>query len=237
MFRNILCVVALMMLAGCATTYSVAPNAVEGQTTRYMQGTATTLEERPHGAIEIVPAGIVDGDIGFRIVAFNGSPDPVNFGIENITMSAGEPLDVYTADYLTRRARNRATWAAIAAAVSGVAVAAALDNDSSTSRTRGYVGRTPINVTHTYDPGGISDGTIVAGVATAGAIYAIRQNMRNTLSMISNQVLQTTTVEPKGMVGALIIGDTPDDYPADVRLVISWLGEEYTFDYRVEREQ
>ena len=112
--RALVLSVAAFVVTGCtAPSYTYAPNASADQTVRFDRGTPTILQDKEHGSAQTTPIQVTpDGDrIVLGLAVFNKDKKPVNFGIDDISVSAsGMPLKAYTKEELVHEAKVHAAW-------------------------------------------------------------------------------------------------------------------------------
>lgn len=243
MFKKVFALLAsASVLSACATTYSITPVDTGAAKVTYDNGRPTTDLEQANGAIKVTPLGVAEnGRLNFAVAGYNKLNSPSNFGSENFTASvAGAPVKVYTYAQLEREAKNAATWAAVAVALSGAATAVAANNNAyRTTNTTLYTPR-GVYAAHstTYDPTAAAVGTAAAGAATAGGLYAIRKELDSTLDRLGGTILQTTTIDPKQAYGGQIVVEKPKgSVPYQVEVKARWNEEDYTFRFSVAAEK
>lgn len=241
MIKNLAITVAsASLLAACASTYTHTPVPLQGQTVRYLQGQPTTLSEGRTSSLQVTPLGYNDaGRLSYAIAVFNNSSVLSNFGVENISASAhGSPVRIFTYSELERQAKNQATWAAVAVALSGASAAyAASTGPTSTSTTY-----TPYGTYRTETTNRALQSAMV-GAAAAGTAVSMReigQNLDNTLISLQNNVLQTTTVDPWTSYGGKIITDRvrqPTTTAVESGIIVNWNGETHEFKWNITKDQ
>lgn len=243
MLRNTVIVGAsAALLCACATTYNITPvDAGEAKVT-YDDGRSTTDLELKNGAVKITPIGVQpNGRLAFAVAGYNKAQAPSNFGTENFSASiAGSQVRVFTYAQLEREAKNAATWAAVAVALSGAAAVAAANNNAySTTNTTMFTPRGTYTATSTtYSPTAAAVGTAAAGAATAGGLVAIRKELDSTLDRLGGTILKTTTVNPKESYGGQIIVEKPKQAaPYSVEVKARWNDEDYVFRFQVTAEK
>ena len=160
-------------------------------------------------------------------VAFTNASDVgINFGIENITATLdGEPLVVMSAYDLEKIAKKKAGWANFAVAMAGGLGAVAANANA--NRTYTTVGRSRFG--SYYSQTTVRDHT-AAAVGTAasigGAAYTMSRtnhNLEQTLGSIQNEVIQTTTVDPRTNYDGMLVLDkfkVAKNSPGRLELVI-----------------
>jgi hypothetical protein len=231
-----------MTLAGCATEYSVSPLADLAQQVHYWHGKPTIYSETRLGAVQVTPLGVNDDDrVGFAVAVFNKSGAPVNFGIENLEVAQqnGAPGKIFTSMELQHEAKVHAAWAEFGILLLG-ATDAALASRSAYSTTRTKVRTSYGNasiITRAYDPAAAYAAGRDAGIVTGAGIAVIQSSLDNTLAMIDQHVLQTTTVDPGQSDGGIAVVDTlsSEQFPQDVTLHVNLVGEDHVFRFSVAR--
>lgn len=200
----------LLPTAAMAGELKLTPIASEGKEIRYLQGVPTVSEIDEQGGVLVTQTDPIYGRVRLMVALTNDTDNSVNFGVENITATLdGKPVPVLTADRLQSIAKNKAGWAMFAVAMAGgLSAVAAHANSTRTYTTTGY---TPYGAyrshTRIYDP---TSATIGAAAATAGSAYAISridQNLQSTIAGIKDEVVQTTTIDPKSNYGGMIVLD------------------------------
>jgi hypothetical protein len=232
-----------LVLSGCATHYLVDPVAAPNQEVRYDRGTPTTYSEQTNGAVQITPFGIDgrDGRLVFGVAAYNKSQAPSNFGVEDVYMTAsGErQLHVFTSDELVREATSRANAATVAVAILGLAAAiSAADGATTTTRGRFWTRNGPVRfVSRTHDPGAAFVGAATAAIGTGLVIGSIRNDLDRTIAGISNEILETTTIDPDRSYGGIVVGERlpQPTAPQDVLVTVNFNGEQHQFRYSIVR--
>lgn len=230
------------LLSACATTYTISPVDTGDAKVTYTNGRPTTDLELKNGAVKITPIGVQEnGRLAFAVAGYNKVKEPANFGSENFTASVGgAPAKVYTYAQLEREAKNAATWAAVAVALSGAATAVAANNNAyRTTNTTMYTPRGMYTATSTtYDPTAAAVGTAAASAATAGGLIAIRKDLDNTLERLGGTILQTTTIKENEAYGGQIIVEKPKQTaPYSVEVRARWNEEDYVFRFNVAAEK
>lgn len=212
---NMLGMLAAMSLAiapapAFAKDYEFAPAADEGVSVRYLQGVPTVSIADEDGGIMVTQSEEMYGRVRMNVAFTNASDLPVNFGIENITATIdGEPVEIMTAEGLEKIAKRKAGWANFAVAMAGGLGAVAAQANS--TRTYTTVGHTRYgsyySQTRVTDPTAAALGT-AASIGGAGyAMSRINANLEQTLGAIQNNVIQTTTVDPLGNYGGMLVLD------------------------------
>lgn len=229
-----------MSLAACATSYTATPVPTAGQTVRYVQGRATTFAQGQNGAVQVTPFGPNDkGRLVFAVAAYNDGSAPVNFGAEDMLLTAeGAPVRIFTHAELERMAKNDATAALVVAALAGgVAAAAAASGPTYRSTTYTPYGTYSTVATNTAAQAVASS---VALATTAATMNNIGSNLDNTLINLSETVLQTTTIDPDHSFGGQVISDRVKieaDNPLSTLLTVRFNGEVFDFAFDISAQQ
>lgn len=231
---------AAMTVSACATSYTATPMPTAGQTVRYVQGRATTFADGQNGAVQVTPFGPNEkGRLVFAVAAYNDGTAAVNFGAEDVSLSAeGAAVRIFTHAELERMAKNDATTALVVAALAG-GVAAAAASSGSTYRSTTH---TPYG---TYST--VATNTAVQAIASSAAIATtaatmnnIGSNLDNTLINLSETVLQTTTIDPNHSFGGQVVSDRvkiESDNPLSTLLTVRFNGEVYDFAFDISAQQ
>jgi len=224
--KNIKFVAALALSVAAvpafAGQYNSKPIAAESDTIRYFKGVASITRETPTALITITPLENDNGRPAFAILYENREEKPINFGLENISVTTnGMAVPVLTKKQLAQKAANAAMWAQFGAAlVAGVANA-----DYGSTTTSGWVGRSYVNVeTNSYNSNN----------------WAARQDMKEMnaeiqaatearLADAAQNVIDITTIDPGNGYGGKIILDKPKSkiWPAPITVTIN--GEAFQF--------
>lgn len=228
---NTLAIVAAMSMAvmpapAFAKDYEFAPVEQEGASIRYLQGVPTISAADENGGVMVTQTEEVYGRVRMNVAFTNASNLPVNFGVENITATIdGVPVEVMTADGLQKIAKRKAGWANFAVAMAGGLGAVAANMNS--NRTYTTVGHTRYgsyySQTTVRDPLAAAVGTAAAVGGAGYAMSAINSNLEQTLGSIQNNVIQTTTVDPQGNYGGMLVLDkfkVDKNAPGRLELVI-----------------
>lgn len=200
-------VCAAMSVSACASTYTSTPRPTAGQTIRYVQGIATTQAEGRNAAVQVTSFGPNDkGRLVFAVAVFNRGETAMNFGVENVSVSAlGAPVRVFTYAELERMAKNDATTALVLTALAGGAAAAAASSGPTYRSTTVTPYGTYSTVATNYAAQAVASSVAVA--STANQMNNISANLDSTLSSLSGSVLQTTTIDPETSFGGQVISD------------------------------
>lgn len=218
----------------------MTPQPSAGQAVRYVAGRPTIFADGQNGSIQVTPHDPNEkGRLTYSVAALNQSQTPVNFGVENLTLSAdGMPVRIFTVPELERMAKNDAAMAAVAlAVVGGVAAAAAASGPTSTST------YTTPRGTYTYQhTNHLAQSLAVASVTagTTASIASVGATLDATLAQMGAQNLQTTTIDPGESYGGMVVGDRvtiPDDGPLNTSLRINFAGEDYVVNFAISTQQ
>jgi hypothetical protein len=241
--------IALAGLSGCATSYAVAPEAIQGQGIRYEHGAPTVVSVKEHGVLRVSPSSKqFAGRLILDVVAFNNGPSPANIGYENISVStgAGAPMRLYTASELEKEARSRAAWAAFAVALAGAAQTYSAQQSAYSYGYGSVSTRTPYGGIHstynyrTYNPALANVLTQRAAADTSAGIYQISAALDQAISSIEGRILQTTTVDVGAINGGQIVIEKPrmaKDALTDIVVQVAFNGDVHTFRFRAGAEQ
>lgn len=193
-----------------AKDYEFAPFAEEGASIRYLQGVPTISIADETGGVMVTQNEELYGRVRMNVAFTNASDLPVNFGVENITATIdGEPVEIMTAEGLEKIAKRKAGWANFAVAMAGgLGAVAAQANSTRTYTTTGYTRYgSYYSQTRVTDPTAAAIGT-AASIGGAGyAMSRINANLEQTLGAIQNNAIQTTTVDPLGNYGGMLVLD------------------------------
>jgi len=229
-------------LSGCATEYAVSPVTQSGQQVRFSRGMATTYSEKKSGAVQITALGLnSEMRPAFQIAAFNKSGNPANFGVENVSLELadGSSDKIFTSGELIHEAKVNAEWAKVGTILVG-ALAAGAAHANAYSTTSGSISTPYGNASYysrTYDPGVAYAGAAAAGAATGYGLARIQASLDETISNYSNQVLQTTTVDPSSSYGGVVVANSlsSSNFPETFAVRVSWNGDEHDFRFMVAK--
>jgi hypothetical protein len=198
----------------------------------YQQGRACVIPLKSNGekqGIGIIGAGPYPGERAvFTVFFHNHTKEPVNFGLENISITdaQGKPLRVYSPQEITQQIRMQAAMQAMAVGLSAGCQSFAASQPSYTTYSGSYNGSANYNAYNAYGRPlgslqGYQSGNIYGTATTynpaqvAVANQAIQANSMSQMSMIgnqmrgqlgiANQMLATTTVPPNTQYGGLVI--------------------------------
>ena len=193
-----------------AKDYEFAPAADEGVSVRYLQGVPTVSIADDAGGVMVTQSEEMYGRVRMNVAFTNASDVPVNFGVENVTATIdGVPVEIMTAAGLEKIAKRKAGWANFAVAMAGGLGAVAANMNS--NRTYTTVGHTRYgsyySQTTVHDPAAAAIGTAASVGAAGYTMSRINANLEQTLGSIQNNVIQTTTVDPLGNYGGMLVLD------------------------------
>jgi hypothetical protein len=235
MWRIIASALAILAVpAHAETKMDVHALVLGNEGARFLKGVATLDQEQQLGAVQVRFLGFDHHDTVFAVGVFNAAGEPANFGIEDIHATVnGADVEIFSAQELTRQARNRATWGQIllglAGAISSASAASSEDyyhgSVSGPGGTYMYSGYGP-SVAGQIQANRIAD-------QTAYGIVAIQQRLDATVAAIGDRVVQLTTVDPGSAYGGLVFVDRVnyDKAPLEMRLTVDWNGERYPFGF------
>jgi len=224
--------------AYAADKFVVQPVQVGAETARFDQGHATVDLEEAHGAVQVRPMAFDHGSVVFGIAVYNDGQAPANIDLSNVAVRVnGQPVALYSADELAKRAKHRAMWTQIGlAALGGVAAAAAASQRDHYRST--FV--TPHGVYHSSFSAPSAGGQVAAAAAIAGTgvgIARVQQQLDNTLDAIDGETVQLTTVDPgDSYAGQIVVAKTKlKGAPDRIDMLVSWNGEQYPFAFQVAK--
>lgn len=193
-----------------ARDYEFTPVAAEEASIRYLQGVPTISVADENGGVMVTQNEKMYGRVRMNVAFTNASDMSVNFGVENITATIdGEPIEIMTADGLEKIAKRKAGWANFAVAMAGGLGAAAAHANSTRTYTTVSHGRygSYYSQTRVNDPTAAAIGTAASVGGAAYTMSRINANLEQTLGAIQNNVIQTTTVDPKNNYGGMLVFD------------------------------
>lgn len=214
-------------------------NAPEGAA-RFNHGRVSVEVTSPGGAVQITPLGLEHNRLTFAVAVLNLGENAANFGTENISARVGtSDILVLSAERLRQQAERRAGWTAFAVAMAGGLSAAAAASSRDTYSATTY---TPRGTYRTVISQPSVGGQVAAAGITAGTAYTIaniQQQLDQTVSMLGNEIVQTTTIDPQdSYAGRFVLATMPRGHtrwPQDVTLTVNYNGQEYPFTFRVTR--
>lgn len=222
---------------------AVYPVPTGAETAHFFQGVPTLHLETDTGGVEITALPFDHGHVVFGVAVYNKTAQPANFGIENVAAEIqGAPIVVLSEQELEKRAKSRAAWSQVGMIMLAGAAAAAVANAHTTDHNYGHF-RTP-HGTYAWSSSyrdnslGVVGATAAVAAGTAGVI-GVQNRLDYTLQSLSNETVQTTTVEADASYGGQIVIEKPkgaQKTPYDMKVAINWNGHVYPFVYRVTDE-
>jgi len=208
----------------------------EGATASYDRGVATVQIIRPNGIVQLTPIGMDHGGMTFLVAVFNNSDRPVNFDLPNIRASAGgQPIRAMSAEDLIRKANNRAFWRSVGVGLVGAFAVAAASSRTNTyySSYRSRYGSSFTVIRYPSLAGQLEADRLTG--TTAYAISAIQGQLAETRAALSDQIVQTMTVQPgDSYAGRVVLAKVAGAAPRDIDVVIDWNGDRYPFALRLQ---
>lgn len=228
----------LLPAVALADTPVLHPVQVGAETLRYDRGVPTLDLQMRQGSVQIRPLPMDHGSLAFSVAVFNAGSAPANFGIENVSVRAGEKsLSVLSVDQLIGKAKNRARWKQI-----GVAMLGGLAAGAAASQRDTYYGslHTPHGSYFSTYSAPSAIGQIQATAIAAGTGYsiaAIQGNLDRTREALGESVIQTSTLDPgQSYAGKIVIQKiAAGRQPERVSLLVNWNGEQYPFAFQLAR--
>lgn len=229
---------SLIPAAAMADTPSLQPVQVGAETLRYDRGISTLDLQMPHGSVQIRPLSMDHGSLAFSIAVFNAGTSPANFGIENLSVQAGEQsLTVFSVDQLISKAKSRARWKQI-----GVGLLGGLAAGAAASQRDIYYGslHTPSGSYFSTYSAPSAIGQLQATAIAAGTGYSIsviQSNLDRTREVLGETVIQTTTLDPgQSYAGKVVLQKvTSTKRPERDSIVVNWNGEQYPFAFQLAK--
>lgn len=205
---------------------------------RYLKGIPTIDLQQQRGAVQLRSLGFYNNRPMYAIAFYNGGPEPVNIGLEDIHASKdGEPLRVFSVQELERQAKQKAWWTQFGLAfVGGLgAAAAASQRDHYHASITGPYGTYSVHADYPSLAGQLQASSI--SMNTAYSIAAVQYQLDQTIGLINNHVVQRTTVDPGATYGGLIILDKlkTGKPPFEIHIDVDWNDERYPFAYVMQR--
>jgi hypothetical protein len=230
-----------LCLSACASAeYSMTPTADAGGSITYDRGVATIASDKTNTAVKVIPAGVSGGFLKFSVAAINHGHDPVNIGVENITVTdvKGTFLHVYTPAEIQKIAKQRAQAAEFALALAG-ALQTASNSYAATSTSYGNVGGTPYSFS-TYNPYYANSLNQQTEAQTAANMQSVNAQLDEAISRIQNTALQTTTVGPGMTFGGNVWVAPPKDLdeakdPMVVTVTVGIGSDSHTFKFTLNK--
>jgi hypothetical protein len=187
---------------------------------RYNQGLPTYISVQPSSVVQIgmaPPKGGKQQDIA--VIVLNRGGQAASIGYENISLRNSAGASVNFLDYaeLQHKARVKAGWKMFGAAlVAGLSYYAAAEsgyghyNGYSYTSTR-YGGFATSFSGSYYSPVAAQIGYARADVPTGAMLTSISGQLDQTMAKLDGTVLRTTTVDPGGSFGGVVVFELPKD--------------------------
>ncbi len=207
-----------------------------GATASYERGIATVQIIRPNGIVQLTPLGLDHGGMTFLVTAFNNTDRPINFDLSNIQASAGgQSIRAISVDELIRKAKNRAFWKSVGIGILGGLAAGAASSRTNTYYSS-YTSRYGTSFTMVRYPSfaGQLESNQITG-ETVYALSAIEGQLTRTREMLSDQIVQTTTLQPgDSYAGRVVLSKVNGALPRNIEINLDWNGESYSFALRLQ---
>ncbi|MCD2322775.1 hypothetical protein LQ953_01950 [Sphingomonas sp. IC-56] len=233
----VLCVAASPALA--RDKYVVQPIQIGTETVRYVRGDASVSLFKEHGSIQVQPLAFDHGSLSFAIAVYNDGQVPADFDVANIRVTVlGQQTALLSRDALEKKAKNRAMWKQIGiAAIGGLASAAAASQQDRYTATT-YTPRGTYRTVYTAPSSAGQAQAVALAAGTGVGIAAVQNQLEQTLSELSTDIVQMTTVDPGDSYGGrIVVSKVKFDkaLPARVDLLVSWNGEDYPLAFQVAK--
>jgi hypothetical protein len=208
----------------------------EGATASYERGIATVQIIRSNGIVQLTPLGLDHGGMTFLVTVFNNTDRPINFDLSNIRASAsGQAVRAIGVDELVRKAKNRAFWKSVGIGLLGGLAAGAASSRTNTFYSS-YTSRYGTSFAMVRYPSfaGQLEADRITGT-TVYALAAIEGQLARTREMLSDQIVQTTTLQPgDSYAGRVVLSKISGPLPRNVEINLDWNGESYPFALRLQ---
>ena len=241
---------AMGLLQGCATTLKLAPVASGEQKEIYQGGTETLISAKK-SLVAIRPSANSYQSVqrpSLIVSVTNGTDESYNFGPENISASVnGQSVKVFTYDELVAEVKRQQAWAAVAAALNGVAQSMNAANAGYTYNSgtynssyygSGYSGYGYGSYSgYTYNAAAVQQAQSAANAQTQANMAAIKTQTDEALNQLASTMLRKETVFPQKTFGGYITLDklpVPDS-PNEVIIDISVGGEVHQFKFMLTK--
>lgn len=235
----------LAALLACGSTIAPAaplafyPVQTGAETVRYLRGSPTLTTASTNAVVEMTPLGADHGGYAFAVAVYNAGATPFNFGIEDIAVEVdGVAVAVLSKDRLVAKAQNRARWARVGNALLTGLSAAGDANTYSTTTFSGYVA-TPYG--GAVVGGSVRDNSI--GLMRASADWergaavsaAIDDRLDATVAEMSNNIIQTTTIDPRAAyAGRIVLDKSHGKDLRQIRITVTAAGAPHLFGFAVD---
>ena len=244
--KKVLITLALsVLIVGCASTFKIDPQALEGQQEIYQDGVEAVLSPKI-SVVAIRPSTSTytsDGRPKIIVSVLNGTDKPFNFSTENIRVNLdGEPHKVFTYDELVEEVKREQVWAAVAAALGGIADSMNAANaghtyNSGTTNVYAYdnYGNSAYGSGtysgYTYNAAAAQQAQAAANARTQANMEAINSRSEQSLNELSSTILKKSTVIPQTWHGGYVaIAKIPNsEQPHDIQVIVTIAGESHEF--------
>jgi len=207
-----------------------------GATASYDRGIATLQIIRQNGIAQLTPLGLDHGGMTFLVTIFNNTEHPINFDLSNIRAKAnGQEVRAITVDELIRKANNRAFWKSVGIGILGGLAAGAASSQTNTYYSS-YTSRygTSFSMIRYPSIAGQLEADRISG-ETIYALSAVEGQLARTREMLSNQIVQTTTLQPgDSYAGRVVLSKVNGSRPLAIEINLDWNGESYPFALRLQ---
>lgn len=215
--KTIICLASVSLISGCATSVAYRPATGKNQTStvKYDHGTATITSKSDSSDVAMYATFKTEPTPNtptFSLVFGNKSTNSTDIDVSNVrAFFNGVPVKVWTYEDKISQIRQDKQAAQVAivllTVLAGVSAARANSQQTYTTNSSGYVGRTPYSYssrTTVYDPmAGFVTG---AAIGAAGGVALNQVNYSaNAAEDAANSILQRTTVEPNMATNGILI--------------------------------
>lgn len=233
-----------VLLAGCASVYTVTPLDSPEASLTWDRGQATMASDKPLSTVQVRTAGVGEkGRMVFEVAALNKAQAFAHFGYPNLiaTDAAGKSLRLFGRADLEREAHNAAGWSR--AGVALVATAAVASADSTATTTVEKTIKKPdgslVQVTEKVYDARTAELLRLAALDRAEVEMAqIERTLDARLAAVHDRnMLEMTTVPPGGAHGGTVLAARPkgggDAQPVTLQVKLN--GEAHSFRFTVEK--
>jgi hypothetical protein len=232
------CVAALGTTAHAGKPFDIHGLIIANEGARYVKGVPTLDLQQRQGAVQLRSIGFYKNRPAYLIAFYNGGPDPVNIGLEDIHVTVnGAPLRVFPVEEIQRQAKNDAGWKTFLLALGGAlsSASAASERDTFSGRISGPYGTYIVSASGPSLAGQLRAERIEA--QTVQSIAAVQYQLDRTIELFDDQMIQRTTVDPQASYGGMIIlyKLKRGDPPFELHLDVDWNGERYPFAYVMQK--
>lgn len=242
-------IIALLALQGCTSTLAIKPIPQEGQYQVYKEGVEAVLSDK-NALVAIRPSSSTYNSSErptIVISVLNKTNEPFNFSTDNVhAYLDGEPLRVFTYEELAAEVKKAQAWAAVAAALNGMAQSMNAANagytyqsgsfNASAYGNNGYSAHGYGSYSgYSYNAAAAQQAQAAANAQTQAKMDAIRNQTEQSLAQLSSTILRKSTVMPQSWHGGYIALDNIADVnqPHEIKLLVDLAGEvhEFTLDH------